>query len=105
MLNLDALKGLSYQKGCYPGQEVIARLHYRGEVKKRVQIIKSEQELTIGSDITASGNKVGTVINAADSSDGKYYGFAVIELDKIGEKLLSNNSDISILELPYSIDS
>ena len=40
MLNLDALNALSYQRGCYPGQEEIARLTYRGEVKKRLQIIK-----------------------------------------------------------------
>ncbi|MGQ0591081.1 MAG: CAF17-like 4Fe-4S cluster assembly/insertion protein YgfZ [Gammaproteobacteria bacterium] len=36
MLNLEALGGLSFQKGCYPGQEVIARLKYRGEIKRRM---------------------------------------------------------------------
>lgn len=33
-LNLEALGGLSYQKGCYPGQEIVARVHYRGTVKQ-----------------------------------------------------------------------
>ena len=102
MLNLDALKGLSYQKGCYPGQEVIARLHYRGEVKKRVQLIKSEHELTIGDDITSSDNKVGTVINSVNNSDSNY-GLAIIELDKLDEKLLANSHEIELLKLPYSI--
>jgi folate-binding protein YgfZ len=37
MLNLDALGGISFTKGCYTGQEVIARAHYRGRVKRRVQ--------------------------------------------------------------------
>ncbi|MBL1140562.1 MAG: folate-binding protein YgfZ [Proteobacteria bacterium] len=104
MLNLDALKSLSYQKGCYPGQEVIARLHYRGDVKKRLQPIKSDNELIVGDDIYLDNteNKVGTVINSSAHIDGNYYGLGVIELDKVGERLLSNNSDISILELPYS---
>ena len=37
MLNLDALGGISFNKGCYTGQEVIARAHYRGRVKRRAQ--------------------------------------------------------------------
>ncbi len=36
MLNLEALDGLSYKKGCYPGQEIIARLHFRGELKREL---------------------------------------------------------------------
>ncbi len=107
MLNLDALKSLSYQKGCYPGQEVIARLHYRGEVKKRLQLIKSDNELIVGDSVYLdnSENKVGTVINSSAHLDGNYYALAVIELDKVNDKLSSNNNEISILELPYSIDS
>ena len=41
-LGLQRLGGLSYQKGCYPGQEVIAKIHYRGEVKQTVVIITPE---------------------------------------------------------------
>ena len=37
MLNLDVLQGISFEKGCYTGQEVIARAHYRGRVKRRLQ--------------------------------------------------------------------
>lgn len=102
MLNLDALQGLSYQKGCYPGQEVIARLHYRGEVKKRLQLIKSNNELIVGSDIylNDSENKVGMVINSVNNSDVNY-GLAVIELDQISKKMISNNHKIEILKLSY----
>jgi len=101
MLNLDALKGLSYQKGCYPGQEVVARLHYRGEVKKRVHIIQSEHELTIGENITSSESKIGTIINSARQSGGQYYGLAVLELNKIEHTLFINNTAIEIITLPY----
>lgn len=106
MLNLDALQGLSYQKGCYPGQEVVARLHYRGEVKKRLQLIKSDNELIVDDDVYLddSEKKVGKIINSSTHPDDNY-GLAVIELDKVGEKLLSNNNETSILDLPYAVDS
>ena len=107
ILNLDALKSLSYQKGCYPGQEVIARLHYRGEIKKRLQLIKSEIELIIGEDIFLenSENKIGTVINSTKHPDGNYYGLSVIESDKLNQKLFSNGHKINILNLPYPVGS
>lgn len=105
MLNLDALKGLSYQKGCYPGQEVIARLHYRGEVKKRVQLIKSNAQLQVGDHLNQeqSDKNVGTIINSATHPDGCCYALAVIALDNTSDKLVSNNQEISILKLPYAI--
>lgn len=110
MLNLDALNGLSYQKGCYPGQEVIARLHYRGEVKKRLQLIKSDHELNIGDNLyqKQSENNVGTIINSASHPNGSHYGLAIIALDKLNETLFSDtkaNKEIIIIELPYSIDT
>ncbi len=106
MLNLDALKGLSYQKGCYPGQEVIARLHYRGEVKKRLSLIQSEQTLSIGDQLISeqSNSKVGTVINSARSPDGLCYALAVIMLDKLNDKIIIENQEITILDLPYTIE-
>jgi tRNA-modifying protein YgfZ len=107
MLNLDALKGLSYQKGCYPGQEVIARLHYRGEVKKRLSLIQSEQQLSIGNQLISepSNSKVGSVINSATHPDGLCYALAVIVLDKLNDKLLIENQEITIIDLPYAIES
>ena len=109
MLNLDALKGLSYQKGCYPGQEVIARLHYRGEVKKRLQIIKSDNELNIGDDIyiNKTESKAGTIVNSSHHPDGTFYSLAVITLDIINDDLFSDTeatNKISIIKLPYTIE-
>ncbi len=107
MLNLDALKGLSYQKGCYPGQEIIARLHYRGEVKKRLSLIQSGQPLSIDDQLISeqSNGKAGTVINSATHPDGKAYALAVIELSKLKEKLLIENKEITIIDLPYATEA
>ncbi len=105
MLNLDALNGLSYQKGCYPGQEVIARLHYRGEANKRLQLINSEVELKVGVNIyeNQSEDKVGTIISSEKHPDGNFYGLAVIALDMLNEKLFFDNKEITIADLPYAI--
>lgn len=107
MLNLDSLNGLSYQKGCYPGQEIIARLHYRGEVKKRVQLIKSEVQLQQGENVNSgqSDKNIGSIINSAMHPDGLYYALAVLELDKLNEKLQCNAQAITLLDLPYAIES
>ncbi|GJM06198.1 MAG: folate-binding protein [marine bacterium B5-7] len=106
MLNLDALKGLSYQKGCYPGQEVIARLHYRGEVKKRLSLIQSEQPLSIDKQLISeqSDSKAGTIINAATHPDELCYALAVIDRDKLNDKLLIEGKAITIIDLPYEIN-
>jgi len=107
MLNLDALKGLKNQKGCYPGQEVIARLHYRGEVKKRLSLIQSEQPLFIGDQLNSenSNSMAGTVINSATHPDGLCYALAVIALDKLNDKLIIQNQEVTIIDLPYAIDN
>ncbi|TDR22478.1 YgfZ/GcvT domain-containing protein [Marinicella litoralis] len=45
-MNLDKSKIIDFEKGCYPGQEIIARLHYIGKVKKRMTLIQTNNELT-----------------------------------------------------------
>jgi folate-binding protein YgfZ len=44
MLNLDVLEGIAFDKGCYTGQEIIARAHYRGRVKRRLQRFATEEQ-------------------------------------------------------------
>ena len=110
MLNLDVLNGMSYQKGCYPGQEVIARLHYKGTVKKRVMLVCSKQTLSIGEHVflESMDSHVGTIINTALHPDGNCYALAVIETDKLNEELIAEkppNKVITILDLPYTFPS
>jgi hypothetical protein len=75
-LNLDLIEGVSFTKGCYPGQEIVARSHYRGTVKRRMHLGTIEQSqglsLTAGADIfDAQGSEqaCGRVINIAQPVD------------------------------------
>lgn len=72
MLNLDASGAVSFSKGCYLGQEVVARAQHRGEVKRRLHRLawSGAQQLSPGLDITeASGRAVGVVINTVHSGN------------------------------------
>ncbi len=44
MLNLDVIDGVNFKKGCYPGQEVVARLHYRGKLKRHMRIVQFDAD-------------------------------------------------------------
>lgn len=46
-LNLDQKNIIAFEKGCYPGQEIIARLHYLGQIKKRMQLIDTKESLDV----------------------------------------------------------
>ena len=74
-LNLDHLDALSYTKGCYPGQEIIARLRYRGEVKRRLCHATTDNNtlLQLGSALAPEGEErnIGTVVNSAITDKGQ----------------------------------
>jgi hypothetical protein len=71
MLNLDLMEGISFEKGCYTGQEIIARTHFRGTVKRRMfrfrAACKPPQPATR---IVAAGNHAGEVVDAAAAEGG-----------------------------------
>jgi folate-binding protein YgfZ len=73
MLNLDINEiGVNFSKGCYPGQEVVARLHYLGEAKRRLFSFKSESEIQIGDSLYCSSSK------AAKARGDRYKGSGIV---------------------------
>lgn len=67
MLNLHKLGAINFKKGCYPGQEVIAKAQYRTNVKRGLALLKSDQVENNGTNITNANNEsVGLVINHID---------------------------------------
>jgi hypothetical protein len=73
MINLEVLGGVSFKKGCYPGQEVVARSQYLGKLKRRMQrAFVDHGEVAIAGDVYHSGEQqpVGTIVMAAASPRG-----------------------------------
>lgn len=98
MLNMDLLQGLSYQKGCYPGQEVVARLHYRGTIKKRLFIINCESSMEVDDELITNEEKNGSVINIA-KADSNYIALAVCNIEiKEAKEVTCNGNNVKIID-------
>lgn len=70
-LNLGntAINGISFTKGCYTGQEIVARIHYKGKAKRHMYLFKSSNTtVTLGSNVYSNGKSVGEIVNSC--SDG-----------------------------------
>lgn len=74
MVNFERIGGVDFKKGCYPGQEVVARSQYRGTLKRRSFLYACDGPFAAaGADVWAEGDAhepVGTVVNAAPLPDG-----------------------------------
>jgi len=68
MVNFELLGGVDFKKGCYPGQEVVARSQYRGTVKRRMQLLQGGSAAP-GSELFAGDDAVGEVVAAARWQD------------------------------------
>jgi hypothetical protein len=83
MLNLDALDAIAFDKGCYTGQEVIARAHYRGRVKRRLQRFVSRgavAKLAVGESGQLADGRAFKVVEAVRLGDGRCEFLAVAPL-------------------------
>jgi folate-binding protein YgfZ len=74
MLNFELVGGVDFQKGCYPGQEIVARAQYRGTVKRRMFLFDVEHEARAGMEVFHSADPAqpaGLVVNAAPRLQGE----------------------------------
>jgi folate-binding protein YgfZ len=93
MLNLDLLGAISVDKGCYPGQEIVARTHFRGATKRRMMRFESTQPVSPGDKVSDGERDVGEVLNAAGDNL-----LAVVPIEKAEGPL--NIGDVGLLNLP-----
>ncbi len=115
MTNLHLLGGISFTKGCYTGQEIVARMHYLGKLKKRMYHVRIEtdDEVTAGEQLfvaaSSSGQNTGTIVNAQRHGEGSYEALAVIQISDAeagGLRLRDKNGPkIEVLELPYAFET
>lgn len=93
MINLDLLGGVSFDKGCYTGQEIVARLHYLGNVKRRMFLIDANADavdILPGTPIAhgESEETIGEVVDAAPSGAHQCALSAVVKLSHVGSEPL-----------------
>jgi len=79
MVGLDEVGGISFDKGCYPGQEIVARTHYLGEVKRRLRSGHVAETANPGDKLVSGGQSGAVVVNAAPSPDGGTDLLAVVQ--------------------------
>ena len=108
--NWDLLGGVSFQKGCYPGQEIVARTQYLGRLKERMHMFHIDAPppppaTRIYGEIFGD-QACGTVVDAASTPDGGADLLAVVQLSALGGSLHLGQSDgpsLALLPLPYAI--
>ncbi len=83
-LSLDRLRAFSVRKGCYPGQEIVARTHFLGKVKRALVLVESAAPLAIGSQLRVAGSDValGSLVSCANANSDRHLGLAVLPLER-----------------------
>jgi len=117
MLNLQAIHGISFTKGCYLGQETVARMQYLGKNKRALFSLKSKSanndSITIHAgdiieqQLGENWRKAGNVLSSYVSDDGTYYlqGVLASDIEDITNLRIKHheNSALSLVELPYKL--
>jgi folate-binding protein YgfZ len=110
MVNFDLIGGVNFRKGCYPGQEIVARSQYLGKLKRRMLLASTQAELvTAGMEIFSEadpGQPCGLVVNAEKNTAGLWDLLVEIKLDaaQTPVHLVAANGDrLQFLEMPYVI--
>jgi folate-binding protein YgfZ len=106
MLNLDALEGLSFTKGCYTGQEIVTRTQHRGQIKRRMlRFATSDGPLPApGDDLLSGAAKAGEIVRAARAAAGIEL-LAVVPLERAADALvLGDGRGLQPLQLPYVLE-
>ena len=106
MVNLDALGGINFKKGCYTGQEIVARTHYLGKVKRRTQLahVASQQQPQPGDDVLGeSGDPIGKIVRSAPAPTGGFDVLAELRLENLQSAVQWQGVELQIRPLPYEL--
>lgn len=117
LLNYDTTGVINFKKGCFPGQEIVARMHYRAQAKKRLYRA-SVAGIRVSNDsmVMANGESIGEIISVAMSESGHYEILVILPCELVEQKValeLRNNGNdtgegrtqkahLQILDLPIT---
>lgn len=112
MVNLDCIGALSYSKGCYPGQEIVARTHYLGKLKQRMYRVQVEAQTVQPGDklyCAPLGDQAsGMIVSAARSAAGPWMALAVLQTAHAQAVPYHHGSpdgpQLTLLTLPYAVN-
>jgi len=112
MVNLELLGGVNFKKGCYPGQEIVARTKYLGKIKRRTALAGIENAAARAGDEVFSAadpdQPCGMVVNAAPNGRGGADALVEIKLAALGEDVhlgSAAGAPLRFLPMPYSLDA
>jgi tRNA-modifying protein YgfZ len=111
MFNFDVIDGISFKKGCYTGQEIVARMQFRGQLKKHTYALTSDQplDINVGEQLVGEGDlaKALAVVVASAVSDNSWSGLVVANREvRMGEPHLlekKSGAKLTWAQLPYAI--
>lgn len=111
MLNYEVIGGVNFQKGCYPGQEIVARTQYLGKLKKRMYRVRfaSDETPQPGADLFSpefGDQSAGKLVNVVAAPEGGFEALAVLQTSSADAEIHLGRPDgprLSILELPYAL--
>ncbi|HWT53929.1 MAG TPA: folate-binding protein YgfZ [Rhodocyclaceae bacterium] len=108
MVNFEAVGGVSFKKGCYPGQEIVARTQYLGKIKRRMYRVAVDAVTSAGADLYApetGAQSCGNVVLSAQTDANASEALVVLQASTVeaGEVHLGspNGPTLRFLELPY----
>ncbi len=113
MINFELIGGVNFRKGCYPGQEIVARSQYLGKLKRRMLLAHCDQQdhvqVKSGDEIFSEedpSQPCGMVVNAESSPDGRIDCLIEIKLETRQQKLYLHTAtgpQLQLDKLPYGI--
>lgn len=112
MINLELLGGVNFKKGCYPGQEIVARSQYLGKLKRRTTLVSIAAAATAGQEVFATSDPAqpaGMVVNAAPNGAGGVDALVELKLAAIEEASVrlgsADGAPLRFLAMPYVLDA
>ena len=110
MLNFESVGGVNFKKGCYPGQEVVARSQFRGTLKRRAFILTCSQAMAAGDLIFSSldtEQECGLVVQAAKDANGLWWAIGSMQIQAANEGQLTlaspSGATLTLHPLPYPL--
>jgi hypothetical protein len=110
MLNYESVGGVNFKKGCYPGQEVVARSQFRGTLKRRAFLVHGDAPMAVGDEVfssTEADQPAGLVVQCANAPQGGFDALVSLQLAATENGTLhhlsASGAALQLLPLPYPL--